>query len=460
MNVLLKTIQEDIGLDNVEVGTEVPMGVEAVLNAGEEVDEVSENLENVVEVSEKVEDVTEIQEKNMESVHENQLVSNEDGELVPVSEEEIPSVIEEQIVKENLVMESIAASLGFKSTLKSSATTGLYSLLGVNIVKPNMESKLSKKAVAINKYKSHCEGFMDAAKKLGAAVWKGIVELIRAIKEWILKLLGFKKDINTYCTQLYRRLESVKDENIELVTPTISGVSGASIVIALEYLDGPFDNAYSLFDAMTGSIHDYEVHSAQYAVNTAGSGVGGLFNTLVEVFVNAGAEVLMSDIGLKIAKRFENVKKNKLVFDKSIANVTSKGGFGYYVGNNNTYGIVVGSVKDPKEAYIRIYESDISSVEITFNNASDVKHKAMNLIKTLLTNLKTYEKLSRDVDAFMKLIDEQKFIKFDTTAPEEAQNFARKVVAEYVKGVKNIICLPNVYLAAIKQLVSMIEIKK
>ena len=67
--------------------------------------------------------------------------------------------------------------------------------------------------------------------------------------------------------------------------------------------------------------------------------------------------------------------------------------------------------------------------------------------------------MSKDADKFMRTINEGHFIKIDDTASPEGQHFAKLTIAEYVKGTKNIICLPNVYLNAVKMLMGCIEIK-
>lgn len=452
MNKLLKPITEDIESNVGDTLTpEIIENVESVISTGEMVDEVTDNLEVVENSAERIEEVVGTQDSNNSTVHENTIKTDIDGDPIVVSDEELPSVVEEQIVRENLVMESVATSLGFRSSLKSSATSQFYSALNINPVKTNLENHGSRKEYVLSKYKVHSEGFFSALGKLGNAIWEGIIKLIQMIKEWLLKFMGFKKDINTFCTQLYKRLESTPDEKIELVVPELSGVSGASIVIALSNPETPFENAYNLFEAITGSVNDYERRQSTY-----GNKIGdGLFAKIAR----AVSEGYFSTLSSQIVRRFEGLKKNKLNF-RSIASVTVKGGCGYYVGTNNTYGIVVGKSDDKREALIRIYESDITNIEIKFPDAREVKEIAMRLISILLAHIKTYERMSRDADAFMKLIDEKSLLKVDPTASEEAQLYAKKVIAEYVKGTKNIICLPNVYLSAIKKLVSFIEIKK
>lgn len=437
-------------IDNSPLSPENVENVENFINSGSEVDRVEDNLSSIEESVQMVEKVRDVQVANLSSVDQGIILKSPDEEPVKVQIEEVPEMIDSQIISESFVMESAASRLGLKSTLGSSATKQLYGVLGVNVKKTNIESNATPMQLSLAKYRSHCEGFMSAVGKLGNLIWDGIIKLIRAIKEWIVKFFGFKKDIDKYCTTIFNKLESTPIENIQLIQDKIVGVSGPALVAGVACKDTPFENSYDLFEAIRGSVDDIERHEAKL-----GSRIG---DGLIEKIALGFTDGVFRVVGSKIASRFDGLKKRQLQF-LSCVKMSVKGGTGYYIGSNNSYGVLVSKGEDSKSALIRMFESDINSYEIEFSSSGEVVNIIKSIIRSLLANIKVYERMSKDADKFMHTINEGHFIKIDDTASPEGQHFAKITVAEYIKGTKNIICLPNVYLNAVKMLMGCIEIK-
>lgn len=80
-----------------------------------------------------------------------------------------------------------------------------------------------------------------------------------------------------------------------------------------------------------------------------------------------------------------------------------------------------------------MFESDINSYEIEFSSSVEVVNIIKLIIRSLLANIKVYERMSKDVDKFMRTINEGHFIKIDDIASPEGQHLAKLTVAEYVK---------------------------
>lgn len=444
----MESIEE---IDNSPLSPENVENVENFINSGNEIDRVEDDLSSIEDSVEMVERVKDVQEANLSSVDQGIILKSPDEEPVKVRIEEVPEMIDSQIVSESFVMESAASRLGLKSELGLSATKQLYGVLGVNVKKINIESDATPVQLSIAKYRTHCEGFMSAVGKFGNLIWDGIIKLIRAIKEWIAKFFVFKKDIDKYCTAIFNKLESTPIENIQLIQDKIVGVSGPALVAGIACKDTPFENSYDLFEAIRGSVDDIERHEVKL-----GSRIGdGLIEKIALGFTDGAFRI----VGSKIASRFDGLKKRQLKF-LSCVKMSVKGGTGYYIGSNNSYGVLVSKGEDSKTALIRMFESDIDSYEIEFSSSGEVVNIIKSIIRSLLANIKVYERMSKDADKFMRAINEGHFIKIDDTASPEGQHFAKLTVAEYVKGTKNIICLPNVYLNAVKMLMGCIEIKK
>lgn len=181
------------------------------------------------------------------------------SEPLPENEDQAVEVIDEQIQNEELVMESIAASLGFKAKFGNSATKQLYAGLGIRTSKTSrgvgMESRNAaagaKKERAIQAYKSHCEGIGDAVKKMGSAVWSGIVKLMKAVMDFIHKIISNANNIIKKFTTVEVKIEDIikNPDNYKLTdvfTKGYTDVTAASVLVGCVNPSDAVENALNL----------------------------------------------------------------------------------------------------------------------------------------------------------------------------------------------------------------------
>lgn len=233
------------------------------------------------------------------------------SEPLPENEDQAVEVIDEQIQNEELVMESIAASLGFKAKFGNSATKQLYAGLGIRTSKKSrsvgmMESRNAsagtKKARAIQAYKSHCEGIGDAVKKLGGAAWDGIKKFIQSIIDFVkLMVSGFgsieknvkamkqkaseiKRSINNYdlSDEMKKGLTKVNPATliIDLVNPPLA-MFNAKVINGIFKSIPDINKFEEFFDGLYGNTLKFKTAKFKNVDGIgliASNGIGRVFN--------------------------------------------------------------------------------------------------------------------------------------------------------------------------------------
>lgn len=199
----------------------------------------------------------EVAPESPENVEVNEAVMSEP---LPENEDQAVEAIDEQIQNEELVMESIAASLGFKAKFGNSATKQFYSGLGIRTSKKSrsvsmMESRNAsagtKKERAIQAYKSHCEGIGDAVKKMGSAVWSGLVKMMKAVMDFIHKILSNANNIIKKFTTVEAKIEDIikSPDNYKLndvFTKGYTDITAASVLAGCVNPSDAVDNVLNL----------------------------------------------------------------------------------------------------------------------------------------------------------------------------------------------------------------------
>lgn len=212
-------------------------------------DEVEEQLVDLDNAEKQMTNIGSVQMKNLEIIEgplpDGQVFQPVDGGLqepLPEGDKAVDVVID-QIAKEQMVVEHISGLLGCRSDRVSTGSQKLYDVLGVKLKSTSvknvyMESFNSNnsRAKAIELYKSHCEGVMDALSKLGSSVWDGIKKLISKIIEFLKSVLSGSKTIFAYINEFRALGEDIfrNGENYEFRSGFENGykeVSPGSILI-------------------------------------------------------------------------------------------------------------------------------------------------------------------------------------------------------------------------------------
>lgn len=120
------------------------------------------------------------------------------SEKLPEDEAAAVDTIEAQMQNEQLVVESIAGTLGFVGTFSKSATAQLYAELGLRTGKPGLvncneaRGTSNARAHAIQLYKAHSEGIGETAKRLATSAWEGVKKFINKVIEFLASIFTAK----------------------------------------------------------------------------------------------------------------------------------------------------------------------------------------------------------------------------------------------------------------------------
>lgn len=232
------------------------VALDGIDNAVEDLTELKEAQDANVEIMETgkmpEEEPAQEGESSSEESSSEESAPTEENEAVmdaplPEDEDQAVEVVDEQIQNEELVMESIASSLGFKATFGKSATSQMYAHLGVRTSKVKRgalearHAKSSKKQHAINAYKSHMEGVGDAIKKLGGAAWDGIKKMIKAVIDFVKTMLSGFGSIVKNAKAIKSKAEAIEKEmgQYELSEEISKGITEITPATLLLDMDKP-----------------------------------------------------------------------------------------------------------------------------------------------------------------------------------------------------------------------------
>lgn len=301
------------------------------------------------------------------------------NEPLPSDENQVVDVIDEQIKNEEMVMESIASSLGFKATFGKSATSQMYAHLGIRTSKSNrtanMESrnaKGSKKAVAIQVYKSHCEGVGDTVKKLGAAAWEGIKKMIKAVIDFIRKISNNVSAIIKNIQTVEVKFEDIikNPEQFKLSDVFKNGYTEISPASIFAGCVNPHDIAGNVLDSIDPSFEILKVYEE-------------FGNTDPKDFAVVGEKIVKKCMDIVNSFKFKTLKFDGVEFsDRDTAGTLCKTGIWTMEGVNEAKSVNIkfSSIQDLAKRVKDICEAFDASTIKKINSEGDRSIKACEKI--------------------------------------------------------------------------------
>lgn len=426
VNPILKAHLENLGDSAIDSVTEEHVeGFEdgqELIKSEIEFDESSSNVSDVQGAVDELTQLQEAQDHNIEvmetgNVPEGEQVQDESipsevndaamTEPLPSDEDQVVDVIDEQIKNEEMVMESIASTLGFKASFGKSATSQMYAHLGIRTSKSNktanMESRNSKgsrKAVAIQVYKSHCEGVMDTVKKLGGAVWDGIKKMIKAVIDFIRKIINnasaLIKSIQTVEVKFEDIIKNPDQFKLnDVFTKGYTEVSPASVFAGCV---NPGDIAGNVLDSIDPGIEILKLY-------------GEFSNVDINEFPALSEKVVKKCMDMAKSMKFKQLKFDGVKFrDQNTEGTVYKAGVYTMEGVNEAESVNLkfSSVKDLATRVKDICEAFDAGTVKKINSAGDqaVKEceKIMNKVLDRLSSLSS-EMKEEDASGFKMVVN-------------------------------------------------------
>lgn len=217
INPILKAYMEDSDFPVESFDEDGNVEQVSLVDDSDEINKITNDIDDLSNAHILLGEVNEIQESNLDVLDSSNFHPVDGGfqEPLPENGDEAVSVIGDQIYKEQMIVENISGILGFSSDRNSSGTTKLYKALGVKTscyspkdIKLESFGDRNKRVKAISVYKSHCEGIMDLANKIGSSVIDGIKRLIEAIKNFITKLKYKARDVINKANDYLRKMQN------------------------------------------------------------------------------------------------------------------------------------------------------------------------------------------------------------------------------------------------------------
>lgn len=401
--------------------------------------EVESQLVDLGDAEKQMNDLGSVQMKNLEIIEgplpDGQVLEPVDGGLqepLPEGEKGVDAVIN-QVAKEQMVVEHVAGLLGCRSDRASTGSQKLYDVLGVkskstsvkNVYKESFSSNNSR-AKAIELYKSHCEGVMDALSKLGSSMWEGIKKLISKIIEFLKSVLSGSKTIFAYINEFRVLGEDIfrNGGNYTFRSGFENGykeVSPGSILIGCDTMGFLTSNTIK---AMNYCSDIFSLTSSYYkAIKAGNNGEAGKIKESIDKIYNNGDLYTLKFSGVTFEQ--SNIDM-QLIYSEGVGDLTGK----------------------PVQAL---------SVNHKFIDVERVGEKMMNI-----ANAFEKRELNEIIDgskvamSFLNNLVKDLSDVRNTKSDMEVWNGYREVVMKQVQAIKTIFSLPKYVVDALKILSSMV----